>query len=77
MSDCNVSWSEKKSLGSTHEVLNNYGTPIRRNNYIKDLSNSPDAKCLRIKMNVVDSRNCRGPSVNTTIPLTEPSKNVS
>lgn len=79
MSDCNVAWSDKKSIASFHEKLNNFGVPIRSRDFTKELANDSDAKCLRIRMSVVDSRNCQGPLVNTTIPLKteEHSKNVS
>lgn len=79
MSDCNVAWSDKKSIASFHEKLNNFGAPIRSRDFTKELDSDSDAKCLRIRMSVVDSRNCQGPLVNTTIPLKteEHSKNVS
>jgi hypothetical protein len=79
MSDCNLAWSDRKSIASFHEKLSNFGIPIRRNDFTKELSNDSDAKCLRIKMSVVDSQNCIGPLVNTTIPLKakESSKDVS
>lgn len=68
MADCKIPWSGK-SIASFHEKLNNFGVPIRRNDYTKELSNNENAKCLSIRMNVVDSQNCVGPFVNTTIPF--------
>lgn len=68
MSDCSLAWSGK-SIASFHEKLNNFGVLIRKNDYTKELSNDSAAKCVRIKMSVVDSQNCVGPFVNATIPL--------
>lgn len=69
MSDCNLPWSDKKSIASFHEKLDNFGTPVRKNDFMKELANDSDAKCLRILMSVVDSQNCHGNMVNTTIAL--------
>lgn len=58
-----------QTIGSFHETLDRYGDPIRSGNYRKELSNSTEAKCLRIRMMVVDSQNCFGPQVNVTLPV--------
>lgn len=79
MTDCNLPWSDKTSIVSLHEKLDDFGTPIRERNFIQELSKDSNAKCWRIRMSVVDSQNCHGPLVNTTISLKpqEHSKNVS
>ena len=69
MRDCNLPWSETNSIESFHAKLNNYGVPIRKNDYRKELPSDLNAKCLRIRMSVVDSQHCRGPIVNVTVPL--------
>lgn len=69
MKDCALSWSDTKSIASFHEKLNNFGDEIRQNDFTKELANDTDAKCLRIRMSVVDSQNCHGPQVNVTVHL--------
>lgn len=69
MRDCNLSWSDTKSIASFHEKLDNFGIEIRKNDFTKELANDTDAKCLRIRMSVVDSQNCHGPQVNVTVHL--------
>jgi hypothetical protein len=69
MSDCNSAWIDMKSIASFDEKLDNYGTPIRQNDYTKELMDTT-AKCLIIRMNVVDSQLCHGPSINVTVSLT-------
>lgn len=69
MRDCNLSVGNIKSIASFHEKLDNYGVPVRTNNYTKELSADSDAKCLRIRMCVVDSQNCQGPQVLETVSL--------
>jgi hypothetical protein len=62
MNDCNLAWSGK-SIASFHEKLNNFGVPVRRNDYTKELSNNENVKCLQIKTSVVGSSAiwCRSP----------------
>lgn len=69
MKDCNLSWSDFKSIASFHEKLNNYEIPIRENDFTKEISRDTEAKCLRIRLRVVDSQNCHGPQGNVTIAL--------
>lgn len=66
--DCSLSWSSN-SIGSTTEKLDNFGVPIRKNDYTKKIANNSTAKCLLIRMTVVDAQNCQGPQVNVTVPI--------
>lgn len=67
--DCSLSWSDIKSLESFHAKLDHFGVPIRSNDFTKELPSDSTAKCLQIRMSVVDSQNCRGPQTNATISL--------
>ncbi|CRK99865.1 CLUMA_CG013168, isoform A [Clunio marinus] len=74
--DCNLPWSEIKSIASFHEKLNNFGDrPIRKNDFTKELSESSNATCLRVRMTVVDSQNCHGPQVSVTVRINENKNN--
>lgn len=66
--DCNLSWSSK-TIASLTEKLDNFGVPIRKNDYTKKIANNSDARCLLIRMTVVDAQNCQGPQVNVTVPI--------
>jgi len=65
--DCNVSWSGIKTLESFHAKLDNFVVPIRSGDYTKKLSAEMEGKCVKIRMKVVDSRNCVGPQAEKTV----------
>lgn len=78
MRDCNISWSGTKSIKSFHEKLDNFGMPIRKNDFTKELPNNTEARCVQIRMSVYDSQLCKGPEVSVIVRLPDvlPPSNV-
>lgn len=69
MRECNISWSGTKSIASFSENLDNFGLPIRKNDFTKELPNNTEARCVQIRMSVFDSRLCKGPEVSVIVHL--------
>lgn len=69
MGNCDAPWSHSKSIDRLHPNLDNFGVRVRKNDYTKELPDDLKAKCLRIRMSVVDAQNCQGPQVFLNVTM--------
>ncbi|XP_070506941.1 uncharacterized protein [Chironomus tepperi] len=66
---CNISWTYKSSLASFHDDLNQYGLLKTHGDYRRHLNSNMTSECLRIRMNVIDGKNCIGPKFEKMIKI--------